>query len=239
MNDLSKAEVWRQQLGYLPVPLYGLMEERSFVMLNGGKGNFCLDVDDRVIDPASAAARAWSADVDHYLAIRGSDLQLLRWDQPLGWSETYKLQDISSKLALFQRYIESKQAPRERSVVTRAVSTYRAVRARAKPGGDRDALLAFMGVLAAAWKQQDAQSELGKYWIDADEATAAAADLLGAVGVDMVIAQLVKPEMANRAVPSMQLMIRHASGRIFQEAHYLALAPLQADLFFQGQVTVS
>lgn len=239
MNDLSKAEVWRQQLGYLPVPLYGLTGERSFVMLNGGKGNFCLDVDDSAIDPSSAAARAWSADVDHYLAIRGSDLQLLRWDQPLGWSETYKLQDISSKLALFQRYIESKQAPRERSVVTRAVSTYRAVRARAKPGGDREALLAFMGVLATAWKQQDAKSALGKHWIDADEATAAAADLLGTVGVDMVLAQLVKPEVANRAVPSIQLMIRHASGRIFQEAHYLALAPLQQDLFFHGQVTVS
>lgn len=239
MNDLSKTEVWRQQLGYLPVPLYGHEQERSFVMLNGGKGNFCLDVDSGDADPSSAAARAWSSDVDHYLAIRGSDLHLLRWDQPLSWSETYKLEDISSKLSLFQRYIESKQAPRERSVVTRAVSTYRAVRARAKLGGDREALLAFMGLLASAWKQQDTNSALDDYWTDATEASAAAADLLGSVGVDMVLSQLVKPEIANRAAPSIQLMVRHAAGRIFQEAHYLAVAPIQQDLFFEGQVTVS
>ena len=46
MNDLSQADVWRRQLGYLPVPLFGVVKERAYVMLNGGKGNFCLDVDD-------------------------------------------------------------------------------------------------------------------------------------------------------------------------------------------------
>ena len=44
MKDLSQADVWRRQLGYMPVPLFGVENERSYVMLNGGKGNFCLDV---------------------------------------------------------------------------------------------------------------------------------------------------------------------------------------------------
>ena len=51
MNDLSQADVWRRQLGYLPVPLFGVVKERAYVMLNGGKGNFCLDVDDGTADP--------------------------------------------------------------------------------------------------------------------------------------------------------------------------------------------
>lgn len=239
MSDLSQADNWRQQLGYLPVPLFGVTDERSFVMLNGGKGNFCLDIEDGDTDASLAAQRAWSSDVDHYLTVRGDNLSLLRWDQAPGWSEKYKLADISSKLDLFQRYIESKQAPRERSVVSRAVSVYRAVRARGKKNGDREAMLAFMAVLNIAWTQQDGQSLLKTYWPEAGEAADAANLLLGSVGTEMVLSQLLKHDLTNRKPPNIQLMVRHASGRIFQEAHYLALAPIQTDLFFEGQVKLA
>ena len=240
MNDLSQADVWRRQLGYLPVPLFGVARERSYVMLNGGKGNFCLDVDGGSTDPSVAAQHAWSADVDHYLSVRGDKLSLLRWDQPaVDWAEHYKISEVAAKLDVFQRYIESKQAPRERSVVSRAVSVYRAVRARGHKDGDRDAMLAFMAVLSSAWKQQDSKAALAKYWPEAIEAGDAAQAVLGAVGIDMVMEQLLRPDLTNRKPPSIPLMIRHASGRIFQEAHYLALAPIQTDLFFEGQVKVA
>jgi hypothetical protein len=209
-------------------------------MLNGGKGNFCLDVDDSsATDPSVAAQRAWSADVDHYLSVRGDNLSLLRWDQPtVNWAEQYKMADVATKLDVFQRYIESKQAPRERSVVSRAVSVYRAVRARGHKNDDREAILAFMSVLNAAWTRQDQKIPLAQCWPEADEARNAAQSLLGNAGTDMVVEQLLRPDMdiTNRKPPSIPLMIRHASGRIFQEAHYLALAPIQTDLFFEGQV---
>lgn len=240
MNDLSQADVWRQQLGYLPVPLFGVAKERCYVMLNGGKGNFCLDVDSTDADPSTAAQFAWSADVDHYLSVRGGKLSLLRWDQPaVDWAEHYKISEVAGKLEVFQRYIESKQAPRERSVVSRAVSVYRAVRARGQTNGDREAMLAFMALLSRAWSQQDKKASLATYWPEAAEAGDAAHSLLGSVGIEMVTEQLLRPDLTNRKPPSIPLMIRHASGRIFQEAHYLALAPIQADLFFEGQVKVA
>lgn len=240
MNDLSQADVWRRQLGYLPVPLFGVAKERSYVMLNGGKGNFCLDVNEGNEDPSVAAQYAWSADVDHYLSVRGGKLSLLRWDQPaMAWAEHYKMSEVASKLDVFQRYIESKQAPRERSVVSRAVAVYRAVRARGRENGDRDAMLAFMAVLNAAWVQQDRKSSLAKHWPEAAEAASAAQSLLSSVGIDMLTEQLLRPDLTNLKPPSIPLMIRHASGRIFQEAHYLALAPIQTDLFYDGQVKVS
>lgn len=240
MKDLSQADVWRRQLGYMPVPLFGVENERSYVMLNGGKGNFCLDVNDGDEDPSVAAQYAWSADVDHYLSVRGDKLSLLRWDQPaVAWAENYKISEVASKLEVFQRYIESKQAPRERSVVSRAVAVYRAVRARGRKDGDREAMLAFMAVLNAAWGQQDGSSSLAKHWPEAAEAAGAAQTLLASVGIDMVTEQLLRPDLTNLKPPSVPLMIRHASGRIFQEAHYLALAPIQSDLFFEGQAKVS
>lgn len=239
MNDLSQTDVWRRQLGYLPVPLFGIAKERSYVMLNGGKGNFCLDVDGGT-DPSVAAQHAWSADVDHYLSVCGDKLSLLRWDQPaVDWAEHYKMSDVATKLDVFQRYIESKQAPRERSVVSRAVAVYRAVRARGHKDGDRAAMLAFMSLLNAAWKHQDNKASLAKHWPEAAEAGDAAQSVLGSVGIDMVMEQLLRPDLTNRKPPAIPLLVRHASGRIFQEAHYLALAPIQTDLFFEGQVKVA
>ncbi|MDP1735549.1 MAG: N-6 DNA methylase [Sulfuritalea sp.] len=232
---MTSVEAWRRELGYLPVPLFGQDGERTYVLLNGGKGNFCLDAeDDRDVDPMSAASNAWSSDVDHYIAIRGDKLQLLRWDQP-SWSESHKVQDIVSRLPLFQRYIESKQAPRERSVVTRALSVFRAVRGRGKQGGEREALLAFIGILSKGWLAQQPNVAICRHWENVDESYGAATELLGAAGIEMVLEQLMRPEQANKRPPSLQLMIRHAAGRIFQEAHYLALAPIQQDLFFDGQ----
>lgn len=81
MNDLSQADVWRRQLGYLPVPLFGVAKERSYVMLNGGKGNFCLDVNQGNEDPSVAAQHAWSADVDHFLSVRGDKLSVVVGDR--------------------------------------------------------------------------------------------------------------------------------------------------------------
>lgn len=236
MNKLQNPEEWRRQLGYLPVPLFGRDGEHSYVLLNGNKGNFCLDVDgDGGIDPMHAAAQAWSSDVDHYVALRGDTLHLLRWDQPRKWSETYRLEEIATRLALFQQYIESKQAPRERSVVTRAISAYRSVRASASQGGQRDALMAFIGLLWKGWQSQQPDLPMQKYWANVEEAQESAVTLLGATGIEMVLRELMRPEQANDAAPSLQLMIRHAAGRIFQEAHYLALVPIQRDLFFGGQ----
>lgn len=240
MKDLSQADVWRRQLGYMPVPLFGAANERSYVMLNGSKGNFCLDVTDGDEDPSVAAQYAWSADVDHYLSVRGDKLSLLRWDQPaIAWAENYNMSEVASKLELFQRYIESKQAPRERSVVSRAVAVYRAVRARGRKNGDREAMLAFMAILNDAWGRQNEKLSLAKHWPEAAEAASAAQSLLASVGIEMVTEQLLRPDLTNLKPPSVPLMIRHASGRIFQEAHYLALAPIQSDLFFEGQVKVS
>ncbi len=237
MSDLRQVSEWRRQLGYLPVPLFGRSSEQSFVLLNGSKGNFCLDLQwEANVSPLSAGQRAWSADVDHYVAIRGDALQLLRWDRPDAWTETYQLEEIAKKLDLFQRYLESKPAPREKSVVTRAITTYRSIRTRASGGDARLALMAFLSVLAQAWHRQQLESGLENHWQDRAQADQAAAELLGANGVEMVLDALMRTDELTRSAPQLELMIRHASGRIFQEAHYLALVPLQKDLFFTTQV---
>lgn len=234
MSDLTEVQTWRRLLGYLPVPLFGTRDEQAYVLLNGGKGNFCLDVGETTSDEAAeAASRAWSSDVDHYVRISGDHLMLTRWDQPEK-SERLSIRSVRSKVQLFHEYLASRQAPRERSVVTRAIQSFRAVRAQATAENDARALMAFIGVLCTAWTREDSHVNLPERWSEGGEAQEAATSVLGP-GLNWILEQLLAPESGGLEAPSMTLMIRHAAGRIFQEAHYLALAPAQRDLFFSGQ----
>ena len=237
MRNLRSVDEWRLQLGFLPVPLFSSSFNGPYVLLNGSKGNFCLDLEECAdIQPTEAGKRAWSSDVDHYVSIVGETLRLLRWDRPEEWSESFRLNEVDSRLQLFQKYLESKPAPREKSVVTRAIATYRVIRTRASSGDPQLALMAFLSILAKAWDIQQGNGGTLQCWTDREQADQVTSELLGESGTAMVIDGLLRTDDLTRSSPAIELMIRHASGRIFQEAHYLALVPPQKDLFFTSQV---
>src|SRR5688500_15454940 len=141
MSSLRKVGYWRRRLGFLPVPLFSKEDDRRYVLLNGSKGNFCLD-----IGPGEESRQreiAWSADVDHYVNVDGK-LHLHRWDKRS--RESYEISEVETNLEKFQKYLESKSAPRERSIVSHAMKVYRTLRAKAEPGSDGyTALLAYLG----------------------------------------------------------------------------------------------
>ncbi|MCW5299571.1 hypothetical protein DXT88_15450 [Herbaspirillum lusitanum] len=228
-TKLSNPEVWRTQLGFLPVPLFADRSDDRYVMLNGGKGNFCLDVatSDADISPAGAA---WSADVDHYISVKNAEITVASWSRPEA-KEAYKISDIEGRLPLFQQYLESRQAPREKSVVAHAIGLYRALRGKIRPGqDDHQALLSFMAVLIEGWQRQSSKLDMSD-WADFDVAQDALTTTLNAADRDLIVERLLEPKLSDGLPLDVDLLIRHASGRIFQEAHYLALTPIQDDLF--------
>lgn len=42
MKNLFDIQIWKQQLGLLPIHLNPLSEKEGYMMLNGGNGDFCL-----------------------------------------------------------------------------------------------------------------------------------------------------------------------------------------------------
>lgn len=233
MTMLRDVAYWRRRLGFLPVPLFGDTDECRFVLLNGSKGNFCLDVGHRSEDHRQRQI-AWSADVDHYISV-ADDVSVYRWDQRS--VETYTIQEVEPNLDKFQGYLESRSAPRERSIVSHAIRIYRTLRARVESGSDGyTALLAYLALLSTAAARQRSSIEIASEWTDSHVAEQAVLSSLRASDSEQLL-DLLLSESIDGNVPNIELMIRHAAGRIFQEAHYLAFVDPQLDLFSAGQAT--
>jgi hypothetical protein len=226
MSRLHEITTWQQRLGYLPIPLFGLEAEQRFVLLNGNKGNFCLDITEDLNDPIDRwNSIAWSSDVDHYVRVKGDDVFVSRWD--ILKPEQYSVRALEDNLPSFQRYLEKDRAPRERSVVAHAIGVYRRLRSSFAGSGD-EALMAFLGLLSQAWYDKSGKN-LTDYWADKREASAALEQING----DQQGALLRDLEMGSaydNNDPDFDLILRHAAGRIFQEAHYLVEISPQQDL---------
>src|SRR5665213_876112 len=100
---LTQGGAWRGGLGLLSGALEP-REHRRFVMLNGSRGNFCLDLNPAEIlaDPRSIA---WSADVGHYVRVAGARVTVQRWDRSGLDVRPFAQAEVASDLSEFQSYL--------------------------------------------------------------------------------------------------------------------------------------
>ncbi|WP_081061875.1 class I SAM-dependent DNA methyltransferase [Burkholderia territorii] len=228
---LDHVQDWRMRLGYLPVPLnYGVNEHR-YVMLNGAKGNFCLDISENEVGPQAWRQTAWSSDVDHYVRIRRDRVEVARWDhaQLVGSS----VSDVINNLAGFQQYLESSKAPREQSVVAHAVTTYNRIRALLPQ--DQAGLEAFLYALTLAISQSDVSHASGRLeWSDIDSCQASW-EKISQSNRSRIFEDFLHPRASDKSL-DISLMMRHAMGRIFQDAHNLVALSPQLSLLGDGDL---
>ncbi|MDP1734436.1 MAG: N-6 DNA methylase [Sulfuritalea sp.] len=230
--NLQHINEWRSHLGYLPVPLrYGSNEQR-FVMLNGAKGNFCLDIDEELVPPFGRRDIAWSADVDHYVRVTTDGVEVLRWDRPELLRSS--VAEVTNNLRAFQQYLDSTRTPREQSIVAHAVGIYNRIRA-ALPDGAQG-LEAFLYVLQESLTRS--QSSIGDLqWGDRLQCQEAW-QRIGAIQRDRIVGDLARPRASEKHV-DIVLMLRHAMGRIFQETHNIVAISPQMSLLGEDDLIVT
>lgn len=228
--SIHELETWQRSLGLMPVPLYGIHRERRYVLLNGGKGNFCLDLDADAADAGEERNRAWSADVGHYVKVHRRKVQVWRWDQAA--PEVYHHDLVSANIVKFQAYLEERQPSKASSVVSHYISIYRRIRTMlgAQVTGP-DALQAFLYLLAAA---DEAEARIT--WSKLPRARELAGTLTDHQRKDLV-EEMHRIRTGDRLKPIIPLVLRHASGRLFQEAHYLVEMDPQLSFFGASEAT--
>ncbi len=87
---IDEIETWRRGLGLFPVPLHHDFEGGPrFVLLNGVRGSFCLDLSGADPDPRDARSVAWSSNVGHYVTLTGDSVVVQPWDQRPGRVDRY------------------------------------------------------------------------------------------------------------------------------------------------------
>lgn len=226
-------EPWARELGLLPVPLYSerLVEASKFVLLNGATGNFCLDISQNETLGREGRNRAWSANVSHYLSLRDKVIEVQRWDQKESSIERYTLSSIYKDLERFHAYLEASAPRQSTSIVTHTLQIFRNLRALLyKEDEGVHALRAFLYLVQSVTPGHQGKEQV---W-QPPEGTLDAVNSISKEDWTTLKTKLVKGRPIERLIPDFTLMLRHAAGVLFQEAHREVTLYDQEHLKLQG-----
>lgn len=218
LNQFRNVEAWRSALGLLPVPLRAdVAAQGRFVLLNGSSGNFCLDFVGGG-DRASRCAAAWSSDVGHYLTFVDNVVLVNRWDR-LSAEERYSSGSVVSRLHEFHRHLEKSAPSRSQNVVNHILRIFRRIRAAVDDESDgRRSLKVLLHLLATAASEQSRfKLDVGIWGLPSD--VFEVSENLTTATWEPLYRDLVGLGRYDTLIPDIELVIRHVSGSVFQEAH--------------------
>jgi hypothetical protein len=227
---------WKRTLGLLPVPLYAEADQTParHILLNGARGNFCLDLAGHAPDEVSRN-QAWSSNVGHFVAVVGNEVKVQRWDPMVGPSvQRFRMADVAQRPELFHRRLEEVIPRPEQSVVAHALLRFRELRAvLGREATGTEALRAFLYLLATSVEGRGATTLDVETWrLDADAARVATA--IDAATWETLTSALLRGRPQEQLTTDLTLLLRHASGTLFQEAHYVASLDSSSELLLPG-----
>jgi tRNA1(Val) A37 N6-methylase TrmN6 len=170
------------------------------------------------IDRNERCVAAWSSDVGHYLTIDKDRVIVNRWDRR-GAEEYFSLKSVLGRLHDFHRFLENDSPGRAQSIVAHVLQVFRQIRSIVldDQNGARS-LKVFIALLASAATEEIRSiqnSELNGF---SEEIIAVSSELTPSVWASLQrdLSGLGRYEVRR---PDVALVLRHASGAIFQEAH--------------------
>ncbi|MDT8837632.1 N-6 DNA methylase [Paraburkholderia fungorum] len=216
---------WQHGLGLLAVPLYRERDAGTkHVLLNGISGNFCLD-EEEGIPLVDRCAVAWSSNIGHHLTTTPNYVEVVRWDKPDS-AERYTVASIQNNLEDFHRYLEKSAPESNNSVVGHALGVFRSIRSGLREGATGfSALEAFLYLLGCVASGTEPGKDLPADWPLPETAKTVFQNLsLADQGYffDRLSGNIGSFRMLR---PDFALLLRHASGALFQEAHAQVVLP--------------
>jgi adenine-specific DNA-methyltransferase len=230
MSDTSQfrtVDAWKEALGLLPVRLrYDEDNIDRYVLLNGSRGNFCLDfVGD--VEPRSQRAVAWSCDVGHYITCAGDSISVNRWDRNSP-EERFSGKSVFAQIHEFHRYLEKSTPDQSKSIVAHVLGVFRRIRAATQDERNGlQSLSILLHMLASAASGGDRLSDAGDLavWGLSPEVVERSRTI-NTTTWDTLCNDLSGPGRYDVLRPEFTLVLRHASGALFQDAHLEASNPL-------------
>ena len=216
---------WKDLLGLLQMPLDA--EGHDFILLNGRDGNFCYSQGTTLEhDPRNAA---WSTDVGHYIILNSNNVIDYQWDslEPIKHSRTEVEHDIEG----FYTSLKRKRPLRANSVVAFSVGVLQQIRNAIGDGAEAMNSLRLLLTMFASISDNVDRSTLDYAAWGLNEATKAVADLLPRNEWEEAINQIQQGRVGLNLKLDVPLMLRHASGPLFEEAHRQAIITAQLSMF--------
>ncbi|MCH7725103.1 MAG: N-6 DNA methylase [Planctomycetes bacterium] len=216
------------------------------VLLDGDTGSFALFPDSNVQQASdNPLSWAWSANLTHSLFVNGSVVQVRRWDD-LQSSEDFPVSDENAAIDLFER-LSSAQSPAKHTVIEKMISVFRVLRSNVEElgGNEVDLIRVFNSLLSGLdWIRQGligydlwASANTVGGFLTQLHPNERPVDFISTERVlDLSLRDLMEALVARdpetQHILDPDLLVRHAAGILYQEAHgELTKLPFQPRLF--------
>ena len=217
MMDISNNNTWIKQFGVLPIKLNPILAEERYLMLNGGYSDFCLqsfDDSDFELDKI-----AWSSNVKNYVKIITDNVVIRNWYE--NKTETVKKDKVISNFNQFYNYIFNKSYKTESDIVPFVIDIFNQLRNITQESSDPLEALNLLFILLVSIEEDYNNIDKSIWGID---------NVNLPHSFDYFVERI--REGVKTAKPNLDLILRHSSGRLFQEANrnVISFNP-QRDLF--------
>lgn len=201
------------------------------VLLDGAYGSFAVSVAQDV-DPIEASSWVWSSNIPHHVLFKGDKVRVLRWDRPDDATEFDSGRVLDSP-ADFYNHLRSDRTEDRRSIVEHSVLLFNRVRSLVQHAElpDEKSISVYLTLLSLFAGEQKSDGR----GISEQVLPAGARQLLSSIrssDVEGIYKDFKNLQLGNRSLAAnVALAMRHASGAIFQEAHYTLVQTPPPDLF--------
>ena len=191
-------------------------------------GNLCLDFGGNI---ANVRNYAWSSDVGHYLTVNKNKVMVYRWDRYQ--SNNYDANTVAEKLNDFYEYLKKQEINKHESIIKFSIQLYRKIRSLLRDNNGGDSLNVLLYLFACVADNKDRNKVILKNWAISKKTRQIVEEINGA-NWDELQSLFIVGMQSKELQPDVNLLLRHASGSLFQEAHFETLFPQSYQLTLPG-----
>jgi adenine-specific DNA-methyltransferase len=228
------ADLWANRFGLACAPLFEAQETSQpaahRVLLDGGLGTFALsESEEELWRFENVAAWAWSGDIPHHVTVTPHQVAVARWDNPD--VEVFSRKSIEKQAEEFYKFLCADKVQSSLSVVSHLLLLFRKIRSLVALTKIPDARTTDVFLCALS---KLLQSEAGIQPSPSEGLAKDAEELFGelsSLGLQQALNEIRRISTLRSNLELLtSLAVRHASGQLFQEAHFELLRAPSIDL---------
>lgn len=254
--NIESAQGWAKAIGLVPIPLFDSVRAEKVdgthtVLLDGEKSSFSLSVCSAESSDIVRQVRSWcwSANLRFGFVVRPhlNHVDIVRWDDPRGM-RAHGIESERSARLMFED-LAADRKPQAPTAVHKMIRLFRSLRRALLPEGvsPEDTIRVFNALLlgsdavrdgrlqASEWRNCGSLSDIFDLLANGKLATGRAPNMAGRGTLHMqeFTEVFLEPDQTTGCMLDANLLLRHASGELYQEAHIELERPtlIQGTLF--------
>jgi type I restriction-modification system DNA methylase subunit len=206
MDNLRDIETWKQSFGLLPIRLLpSKRNDNSFIMLNGGSGDFCIKPSLVEENPEELKNLAWSSNTKNFVVVEDEHVAIYNWKKTE--IERTKLNQVSSHFEKFYNYIVRNSFHSEDDIVPFVIDLFKRFRNLTREKYESESALNLLFLFLSSLEDDLNDFDFDKWGLNKIEIP------------DEIekYSNWLRTGIKNLS-PKLDVILRHSAGALFQEA---------------------